>query len=62
MEAFDREMEAQRERARAASKFGAVDPDAFEVDQATEFVGYEAVTGRLRGQEDRFRGCFRGNN
>ena len=45
MEAFDREMEAQRERARAASKFGAVDPDAFEVDQATEFVGYEAVTG-----------------
>ncbi len=46
MEGFDREMEAQRERARAASQFGAVDESSIALDGVTEFVGYD------RQQED----------
>ena len=40
---FDREMAAQRERAQAASKFGAVSADGLEVDGETAFSGYEKV-------------------
>ena len=44
MEGFDREMEAQRERARAASQFAAVDTSGFEIAEETEFVGYESLS------------------
>ncbi|MEO0614948.1 MAG: alanine--tRNA ligase [Pseudomonadota bacterium] len=40
---FDREMAAQRERAQAASKFGAVSADGLEVGGETAFSGYERV-------------------
>lgn len=43
MEGFEREMEAQRARARAASKFGTVDTDSYQLDETTEFVGYESL-------------------
>ncbi|MBD3646147.1 MAG: alanine--tRNA ligase, partial [Pseudomonadales bacterium] len=57
MEGFDREMEAQRQRARAASKFGAVDTTKFDLDETTEFVGYDTlitdcrVVALFRGEE-----------
>ncbi len=38
---FEREMAAQRERARSASQFGVVYSDAIEIDEASEFTGYE---------------------
>ncbi|MFT5562000.1 MAG: alanyl-tRNA synthetase, partial [Litorivivens sp.] len=38
-------MEAQRTRARAASKFGTVDPGTYKLEETTEFVGYEALQG-----------------
>ncbi len=38
---FEREMEAQRERARSASQFGVVYSDAIEIDETSEFTGYE---------------------
>ncbi len=41
MDGFEKEMEAQRERARAASQFGAVDQSAISLDGTTEFVGYD---------------------
>ncbi len=41
MDGFEQEMEAQRERARAASQFGAVDHSAVSLDGTTEFVGYD---------------------
>ncbi len=41
MDGFEKEMEAQRERARAASQFGAVDESAVSLDGTTEFVGYD---------------------
>ncbi len=41
---FERAMQAQRERARAASRFGAVDTLTLEDAQASEFVGYEALS------------------
>ncbi len=41
MEGFEREMEAQRERARAASQFGAVDESSISLEGTTEFVGYD---------------------
>ncbi len=46
MDGFEREMDAQRERARAASQFGAVDESSVALDGTTEFVGYD------RQQED----------
>ncbi|MDG1205031.1 MAG: alanine--tRNA ligase, partial [Pseudomonadales bacterium] len=45
MDGFEVEMEAQRERARAASKFGSIDVDNFKVDDVTTFVGYESLIG-----------------
>ncbi len=44
MEGFDREMEAQRQRARAASQFAAVDTSVFQLTEETEFVGYESLS------------------
>ena len=44
MPGFEREMEAQRERARAASSFKVVDDGRFEVKQPTVFTGYERLS------------------
>ena len=41
---FDKEMQAQRERARAASHFGAGYPGKIEIDAECEFTGYEHLT------------------
>jgi len=40
---FEAEMDAQRDRARAASKFGASQGDTIRTDAVTEFSGYECV-------------------
>nr|WP_314480327.1 alanine--tRNA ligase [uncultured Pseudomonas sp.] len=45
---FEREMEAQRERARSASAFGMDYNSLVKVDTATEFLGYEATEGAAR--------------
>ena len=42
--AFEREMQAQRERGRAASRFGVDLRDAVTVDMTTEFRGYERLS------------------
>ncbi len=44
MPGFEREMEAQRERARAASSFKSVEIGAVTVDQPTQFTGYERLS------------------
>ena len=44
MDGFEREMEAQRERARAASSFKTVEIGTLDVQQATHFSGYERMT------------------
>jgi len=58
MAGFEREMERQRERARAASKFGADYSRTIDVDAVTDFSGYErteqhraTVTALFRGDE-----------
>ncbi|GLO32162.1 alanine--tRNA ligase [Pseudomonas putida] len=43
---FEREMNAQRERARSASAFGMDYNSLVKVDSATEFLGYEATEGQ----------------
>ena len=43
MAGFDREMEAQRERARAASQFGSADTGDIQLSDVTEFVGYDSL-------------------
>ncbi|MGF6594914.1 alanine--tRNA ligase [Pseudomonas sp. 2835] len=45
---FEREMEAQRERARSASAFGLDYNTLVKVDVATEFTGYNATEGSAR--------------
>ena len=50
MPGFERAMEAQRQRARAASKFGAVDVTRYVVEGATEFVGYTSLQGDCQVQ------------
>lgn len=45
MDGFEQAMEAQRARARAASKFGTVDTESYQIDENTEFVGYESLQG-----------------
>jgi alanyl-tRNA synthetase len=42
---YERDMEAQRERARAASKFGVDQRGAADLTLASEFSGYDAVEG-----------------
>jgi alanyl-tRNA synthetase len=44
-EGFEVAMEAQRERARAASKFGAVGDGSPKIDKASRFLGYEGTEG-----------------
>lgn len=43
---FEREMDAQRERARSASAFGMDYNSLVKVDTATDFLGYEATEGQ----------------
>ena len=43
---FDVEMQKQRDKAKAASKFGAVGGDALKVDIETGFLGYEGTEGK----------------
>ena len=43
MAGFDREMEAQRERARAASQFGSADTGDLQLSDVTEFIGYDSL-------------------
>jgi alanyl-tRNA synthetase len=43
---FDAAMEAQRERARAASKFGSDLRDSIKLSGKTDFLGYDRLTGR----------------
>ncbi|WP_311948654.1 alanine--tRNA ligase [Halomonas piscis] len=45
---FQRELEAQRERARAASQFGADYTAAVDIDGETTFTGYEQLTDEAR--------------
>ncbi|MCE9681314.1 alanine--tRNA ligase [Halomonas alkalisoli] len=45
-EGFERELEAQRERARAASQFGADYGAALELEGETEFTGYDRLEDR----------------
>ncbi|HEU5338388.1 MAG TPA: alanine--tRNA ligase, partial [Sulfuricaulis sp.] len=71
MEGFEREMEAQRERARAASSFKSAEIGAVTVDKPTQFTGYERLrdTGKVlqitRGadlaQTDSLRAGEKGN-
>jgi len=44
MAGFEREMARQKERARAASRFGAVRDEALELEGETDFTGYEQLT------------------
>jgi alanyl-tRNA synthetase len=44
-EGFETAMGQQRDRARAASKFGAADGDALKTDAETEFTGYAGTEG-----------------
>ncbi len=46
MDGFDREMDAQRERARAASTFGVEYAHKLDIAGKTEFTGYEQLTGK----------------
>jgi alanyl-tRNA synthetase len=48
MTGFEREMEAQRERARAASSFKTAEIGAVAVDQPTQFTGYERMSDEGR--------------
>ena len=45
LEGFEREMTAQRERARAASQFDAVETGEIELDVTSSFTGYETLEG-----------------
>jgi alanyl-tRNA synthetase len=48
MVGYEREMDAQRERARAASRFGVDLRSGVDLDTTTEFSGYEQVEGAAR--------------
>lgn len=48
MAGFEKEMEAQRERARAASTFGGHYDDALDIDGETTFTGYEHLEGETK--------------
>ncbi len=48
MAGFEQEMEAQRDRARAASRFGDSAAPLVECGETSEFVGYEELTGKSR--------------
>lgn len=42
---FESAMQGQREKAKAASKFGAIGDDAIKTDASTEFLGYDSTDG-----------------
>ena len=46
MSGFEAEMEAQRDRARAASSFGTLDSGGFDIEGSTDFTGYEKIQDR----------------
>ena len=48
MAGFDREMAQQKERARAASQFGAGSGSRLQLEGETDFTGYERLTGRAK--------------
>ncbi len=48
MTGFEREMAAQRERARAASQFEIVTAGELDLDAETSFIGYESLEGTAR--------------
>ena len=48
MEGFERAMEGQRQQARAASQFNAVEKLVINVEQGTAFTGYEQLSGEAR--------------
>ena len=48
LEGFDRAMAVQKDQARAASQFNAVEKLSIELDQATDFIGYDALSGESR--------------
>ena len=48
LDGYEREMEAQRERARAASKFGADQSMRVQLEERSDFCGHEAVEGHGR--------------
>ena len=48
MAGFEKEMEAQRERARAASTFGGHYEDALDIEGETAFTGYEHLEGQSK--------------
>ncbi len=48
MTGFEREMAAQRERARAASQFEIVTTGELDLDAETSFIGYESLEGTAR--------------
>ncbi|WP_067520662.1 alanine--tRNA ligase [Endozoicomonas ascidiicola] len=48
IEGFEKALEAQRERARASSKFGANYNDQLVIEGATEFTGYENTAGQAK--------------
>jgi alanyl-tRNA synthetase len=45
---FEKAMEAQRDRARAASKFGVGDGESLKTHLETDFLGYEGTEGKAR--------------
>lgn len=45
MEGFDKAMAVQKEQARSASSFGALDKLVIDLDEATEFIGYDHLAG-----------------
>lgn len=46
MEGFEKAMKVQRDQARAASQFSAIDKLDLDPEQKTDFVGYDNLTGR----------------
>lgn len=48
MDGFEKSMEEQRERARAASTFGGHYDDALEIEGETDFTGYEHLEGQSK--------------
>ena len=57
MPGFEKEMDAQRQRAREASKFSNADLELLDLSYETAFIGYESLTGQgevlalVQGQE-----------
>ncbi|MEX1198453.1 MAG: alanine--tRNA ligase [Pseudohongiellaceae bacterium] len=48
MQGFEKAMSVQKEQARAASQFNAVEKLSIDVEQGTEFIGYDSLSGQSR--------------